>query len=119
MKLKKPKYRRQIAYYTALKDPDPDKLTPHACAIVAAIQSYGGRPATRAELIVALSKRIRGSRQSPTRIISFHKKTLLAANFIRVTKKPAPLGMPAQKARRPAPRQFLPRRLRSPDTCIR
>ena len=101
MKPKKTKYRRQIAYYTALKDPDPTKLTPHACAVVAAIQSYG-RPATRAELIAALSKRIRGSRQTPTRIISFHKKTLLAASFIRVTKRPAPLGMPSQRT--PPPR---------------
>lgn len=91
MKAKSNKYRRQIAYYTALKAPDPGMLTPHACAIVSAIQSFGDRPVSRAELVAALAKRIKGSKQSPTRIISFHKKTLLAANFIRVTKKPEPL----------------------------
>ena len=96
---RKNKYRRQIVYYTALKNPDESKLTPHACAIVGAIQSFN-RPVARAELVEVLAKRLKrmGSKQTATRVISFHKKTLLAANFIRVSKKPLPTVTPVQEA---------------------
>ena len=86
-------YRRKVAWYKALKDPDPAKLTPHANEIVRAIQSFG-RPATRAEVEAALAQRIPSSKQKPTRVLSFWRKILLAAGFIRITKKLAPARLP-------------------------
>ena len=82
---------RMTAYFTALKDADSLALTPQACAIVHTLRATR-RPMTRKELVEALTPVLTGSAQKPTRIIAFYKKTLLAAGFIRVDKRPRPVS---------------------------
>ena len=81
---------RMTAYFTALKDADSHALTPQACTIVRTLRAHQ-HPMTRKELVEALTPVLAGSAQKPTRVIAFYKKTLLAAGFIRVDKRPRPV----------------------------
>jgi len=76
-----------VATFRALRAADPSKLTPQGCMIVSVLRTHH-RPLTRRELIAAMARHLGNSRQKPTRVLSFYKKSLLASGFIEVRKRP-------------------------------
>ena len=76
---------KTISYWRALRPADSTKLTPQACQIVHVLNTHGA-PMTRKELVDALSRRL-VSNQSPTRVVAFYKKILLATGFVAIEKR--------------------------------